>query len=74
VKMIFSYDDDDDDGGGGGDDFLTHKMGCLWAWWVERVESWGDEEYWEKDPLTILGSICLPPIPYMATKKTIVAA
>jgi hypothetical protein len=38
VMMIFSYDDDDDDGGGG-DDSLTHKMGCLWAWWVERVES-----------------------------------
>jgi hypothetical protein len=45
VIMIFSYDDDDDGGGGGGggggwDDSLTHKMGCLWAWWVERVESW----------------------------------
>ncbi len=44
VMMIFSYDDDDDDGGGGGgggggDDSLTHKLGCLWAWWVERVES-----------------------------------
>jgi hypothetical protein len=62
--MIFSYDDDHDGGGGGGgDDSLTHKMGCLWAWWVERVEELGDEEHWEKDPLTILGPICLSPMP-----------
>lgn len=34
----------------------------------------GDEEHWEKDPVTILGPICLSPIPYMTTNRTKVAA